>query len=76
MGSIDTKLFLAKQTQLPLIEMKYAVKQAVSLYNQKRKMSNFLHTTKACQANTSSFKWRVWQMVTFLPFVIVPSKIK
>lgn len=36
MGSVDTKLFLAKQIQLPLIEMKHAVKQAVSLHNQKK----------------------------------------
>ena len=77
MGSIEIKLLLAEEIQLPLTEMEPAIKQAVSLYNRK-KICNLLHTInpEVCKANTSSFKWSVLQMVTFLPFVIVPSKIK
>lgn len=37
MGSIDIKLLLAEEIQLPLGEMELVIKQAINLYNKIRK---------------------------------------
>lgn len=69
MGSIDIKLLLAEEVQLPLSKIEPVIKQAINLYNnttiktnkQKKppqKISNLLHTInpEAYKANTSSLK--------------------
>lgn len=45
MGSIDIKLLLAEEMQLPFTEMEPVIKQAISLYNRKKLAICFIQLT-------------------------------